>query len=137
MGVDVDAVRLAVAAGADVGHDDGGAHGIDPDLVGLGHGEVGAAELDGGDKGVAQRVVEAEVAVLGRGGEVADGTRVVVADAEVEAEAVADGEGENVGADGDDWVASEAKRVRHTVTPPVARAQQADERDGDDADAAA
>ena len=48
-----------------------------------------------------------------------------------------------------DWVASEAKRVmrevldvramerRHTVTPPVARAQQADERDGDDADAAA
>ena len=48
-----------------------------------------------------------------------------------------------------EWVASEAKRVmrevldvramerRHTVTPPVARAQQADERDGDDADAAA
>ena len=48
-----------------------------------------------------------------------------------------------------DWVASEAKRVmrevldvramerRHTVTPPVARAQQADERDGDDADASA
>ena len=48
-----------------------------------------------------------------------------------------------------DWVASEAKRVmrevldvraterRHTVTPPVARAQQADERDGDDADAVA
>ena len=38
---------------------------------------------------------------LGRGGEVADGARVVVADAEVEAEAVADGEGENVGADGE------------------------------------
>ena len=45
--------------------------------------------------------MEAEVAVLGLGGEVADGARVVVADAEVEAEAVADGEGEDVGADGE------------------------------------
>ena len=45
-----------------------------------------------------------------------------------------------------DWVASETKRVmrevldvramerRHTVTPPVARAQQADESDGDEND---
>ena len=48
-----------------------------------------------------------------------------------------------------DWAASEAKRVmrevpdvsakerRHTVTPPLARAQLADESECDDADAAA